>query len=851
MDLEALLAEPAKKRGKWFQDRADRKLTDKVRKAVQDAANLEDLHAALLPVIDLAASPDLAPKGAMILQPSEERRRSGSHYTPRALTEPIVRTTLQPILIRLRGGDGHAPRPEQILDLKVCDPAMGSGAFLVEACRQLGDALVESWHAHGEVPELPQDEDEVIFARRLIAQRCLYGVDRNPVAVDLAKVSLWLVTLAKDHALTFVDHALRHGDSMVGLSAQQIEAFHWNPDAPGFEEGFEAMQVREHVAKVSERRRQIRESDESVSDWELRDLWDEAQLELGKVRLFGDLVLAAFFDGAKEKEREAKRTRYASRIVSREVELYRDWLEDWRHADKPLVPFHWEIEFGEVFERGNPGFDAIVGNPPFSGKNTISRSNASGYLNWLKIMHLADGLEASVANADLVAHFFRRAFALLRGEGTLGFVATNTVYQGDSRRSGLSWITANGGIIYSALRRMTWPGRAAVVVCIVHLARASSWRGDRLLGGARVRHVSSFLIPVAINGEPRPLKANDGLAFKGCETGSLGFLFSAEDVRALEGFLRPDGTPLIKEYVGGSDLNAHAVTQSGRFIIDSDGLAESEVPAPAMALLRSSLLSNLRQRGKDVDRQWWHFRRPSNAMRRLLVSGKGALAIARVSSTFGITHLDATWLPNSDVILFDLPRYPGFSILQSRCHEIWCGTLSGTMKDDLRYAATDCFATFAFPENWKTNTVLAATGKDYYEFRAALMVDYNEGLTKIYNRFHDPDDCDARIVELRELHSAMDRAVLDTYDWNDVPTECEFLLDYEIDEEDWGNKKKPWRYRWPDEIRNEVLARLLQLNTHRAKEEDRSGAAAPNNEPRRKKAGKRKPADTETGDLFS
>ena len=171
------------KRSKWVQDRTDRKLTDKVLKAVKAAASLEDLHAALHTVVDLHATPDLVPKGAMALQPSEERRRSGSHYTPRALTEPIVRTTLEPILARLREADGRPLRPAQILDLKVCDPAMGSGAFLVEACRQLGDALVEAWHAHGEVPAVPPDEDEVIFARRLIAQRCLYGVDRNPVAV--------------------------------------------------------------------------------------------------------------------------------------------------------------------------------------------------------------------------------------------------------------------------------------------------------------------------------------------------------------------------------------------------------------------------------------------------------------------------------------------------------------------------------------------------------------------------------------------------------------------------------------------------------------------------------------------
>jgi hypothetical protein len=107
VNLEALLAEAADKREKFLQDHADRKLSDTIKKNVVAATTLEDLHAALLPVIDLAASPDLVSKGAMVLQPSEERRRSGSHYTPRSLTEPIVRTTLEPILARLRGEDGQ------------------------------------------------------------------------------------------------------------------------------------------------------------------------------------------------------------------------------------------------------------------------------------------------------------------------------------------------------------------------------------------------------------------------------------------------------------------------------------------------------------------------------------------------------------------------------------------------------------------------------------------------------------------------------------------------------------------------------------------------------------------------
>src|SRR5207253_11157110 len=157
-----------------------------------EAATVDDLHAALNPVIYRGATPDLVPRGAMVLQPSEERRRSGSHYTPRALTEPIVRTTLEPILARLRGPEGRPPRPEQMLDLKICDPAMGSGAFLVEACRQLGDHLLDAWRRTDSLPPIPPDEDELLHARRVVAQRCLHGVDKNDRAAGLAKLSLCL-----------------------------------------------------------------------------------------------------------------------------------------------------------------------------------------------------------------------------------------------------------------------------------------------------------------------------------------------------------------------------------------------------------------------------------------------------------------------------------------------------------------------------------------------------------------------------------------------------------------------------------------------------------------------------------
>src|SRR5690606_17690726 len=142
--------------------------------------------------------------------------------------------------------------------------------------------------------------------------------------------------------------------------------------------------------------------------------------------------------------------------------------------------------------------------------------------------------------------------------------------------------------------------------------------------------------------------------------------------------------------------------------------------------------------------------------------------------------------------------------LQARPHEIWARFFGSSMKDDLRYTPSDCYDTFPFPENWESHPALEAAGQAYYDFRAALMVRFSEGLTKIYNRFHDPDERDPNILKLRELHAAMDRALLDAYGWCDLVPTCEFLLDYEIDEDEWGNRRKPYRYRWPDDVQAEV-----------------------------------------------
>ncbi|MEN9935405.1 MAG: hypothetical protein RLZZ387_1984 [Chloroflexota bacterium] len=194
--------------------------------------------------------------------------------------------------------------------------------------------------------------------------------------------------------------------------------------------------------------------------------------------------------------------------------------------------------------------------------------------------------------------------------------------------------------------------------------------------------------------------------------------------------------------------------------------------------------------------------------------------------------------------MFPIASFSAFCIIQSRTHEFWARFFGSTIGDGFRYTPTDCFETFPFPEGWETHLALEAAGKEYYEFRAALMVRNDEGLTRTYNRFHDPHERDPEIERLRELHAAMDRAVLDAYGWRDIPTDCEFLLDYEIDEEEWGTKKKPYRYRWPDEVRDEVLARLLELNAKRAQEEKSAG------EVKTKGAGKRRKQPEGTQRMF-
>ena len=860
INLEALLAAKPADRAKWLKEQTDQTLTGQAADALKKAATLEELLAALEKKIAWHATPSIVPKGAMVLQPSDERRRSGSHYTPRLLTEPIVLTTLRRMLEQL----GPNPTPQQILELKVCDKAMGSGAFLVETDRQLGDELVKAWHFHNEVPKLPLDEDEILYARRLIAQRCLYGVDRNPMAVDLAKLSLWLATLAKDHPFTFLDHSLRAGDSLVGLSKKQIAAFHWDP-ADGtvkkHQNGFSfGDPIAESIKRATEYRQKILAARDEVPYEHLRQQLDKADEALDLARFVGDLVVAAFFSADKDKAREERLRELALRLVKylgpggkmEDRSPLADTVRQLRSGDRPVTPFHWEIEFPEVFTvdaKGKPtgGFDAFVGNPPFLGGLRISNMLGMDYFNFLTETYSGAG-----HLCDLVAYFFRRAFDLLRSGGTLGLVATNSIAQGDTRHGGLSFICQNGGTIIAAIRRLKWPGQAAVMVSVIHIRRGTT-TPPYLLDGKSVDHISAYLFAKGSDDDPARLASMNPLFSQGTNIRSPGFLIgdageattSAEMDAILES--HPQCRSRVVPYIGGEEINSSPTQAPKRRVIFlSDIRSESELNqwAPLSEIVRRKVKPERDALGDNPNnirlrREWWAYHADRRDFYEQIRQRGAVLVASQVSAHLAFAVQPPDRIFGNTLNLFLVPGYTGYAVMQCRVHEVWVRFFASSLEDRLRYTPSDCFETFPFPKNFEADAQMEVVGQEYFKFRSTLMVRNNEGLTTTYNHFHDPNETSPDILKFRKLHAEMDRAVLDAYGWHDLAqtATCEFLLDYEEEDEDGDEpshepspsgrgRKKPWRYRWPDEFRDEVLVRLLDLNEKRAEEEAVTGIAA-------------------------
>jgi hypothetical protein len=480
-------------------------------------------------------------------------------------------------------------------------------------------------------------------------------------------------------------------------------------------------------------------------------------------------------------------------------------------------------------------------------------------LDWLLVTH-----EESHGNADIVAQFYRRAFSLLRPAGTLGLIATNTVAQGDTRSTGLRWICTHGGEIYAARCRLRWPGLAAVVVSVIHIRRGTEV-GPRILDLREVPLITAFLCPAGGHEDPHHLTANAGKSFLGSKVYGQGFTFDDTDTKGVATRIaemdrlvatRPGCREVIFPYIGGEEVNTSRTQAHQRYVINFGERSEQECRRrwPELMAIVEAKVKPERMRladnsdGRRRKERWWQFGRLTPALEAALAGRDRVLVISSVGQYAALAFSPSRMVFSHALIVFPLDTHAAFCALQSRPHEIWARFFGSSMKDDLRYTPSDCFETFAFPENWENHPGLEAAGKTYYEFRAALMVRNDEGLTKTYNRFHDPDEQGEDIRQLRDLHAAMDHAVLAAYGWIDVPTDCKFLLDYEIDEDEWGDRKKPWRYRWPDDVQAEVLARLLELNAERARAEARSGAAVTGK--RGRKPGRRGAGSSDTAELL-
>ena len=705
VDLAELSALRPDERLRQLKERAQRgSLTDRQQRAIRAAAGLEGMITALDGIVDERGSPDkrVAPAGTPILQPTDERRRTGSHYTPRSLTEPIVLHALEPAFERL----GPHARPEDVLDLKVCDMAMGSGAFLVEACRALAARLVQAWTCWPETrPKLPADEDEDLHARRLVAQRCLYGVDKNPMATDLAKLSLWLATLARDHEFTFLDHALKSGDSLVGLTRAQISAVHWNISKPGLPL-FRNL-IRERFEAALKGRTEIRDAPDDVERALQEARYQQIERRLSDARLLGNAVVAAFFTADKPRAREAKRQEIESWLNKLPAAM---WIKvggvanALRQGEQLVQPFHWELEFPEVFGSQNSGFDVIIGNPPYLGVTGLENTTRAGYTDWLR-NHFA----GSGGKCDLIAFFFRRAYDLIRVDGVIGLLATNTIAQGDTRESGLLRILHSGGSIIRAQRRIKWPGEdASVVATALHIKRGG-YTGPVLLDALPVEFISSYLSSRIADVSPATLRANSITCSKGVVPYGAQFFLPASE-EALKASC-PVGATQIQwnEFVennsraaaGGNELNELLDLFEWRRLIELNRFSSEEelMQSDAYEIARR-ILFEPRQRLGDVSgaarlrRFWWRYQfSPLMALNRV-----DRMGIARLSTHFAWRLVPADIIPTEQIVCVAPGSMAVFASLQSRAHEAWTWFFGSSMKDDLRYTPSRCFETYPFQD---------------------------------------------------------------------------------------------------------------------------------------------------------
>ena len=834
----------------------------------------EELRDRALPFLSLLRTdswgyPLIYPQDAFIITTGSDRRETGTHYTPKSLTEQIVENTLEPVVyVGPSEGRGREQwqlkSPAELLDLKICDPAMGSGAFLVQVCRWLAERIADAWAAEESVGRyitiegvvvddlvdlegLPANpEDRLMTARRLVAERCLYGVDLNPLAVELAKLSIWLVTLAKGRPFGFLDHNLKCGDSLLGIHRlDQLTELSMMPSGKGQQRLF-GRNVKQAVREAIELRVCLREIPiRDIHDVEAMARLDaDARQKLKVLELIADAFIGeaiAVRGNATALERAiVPLTMQAGQAVEGDqgaitaIARLAMKIQAAGFAESKLSrrPFHWPLEFPEVFSRGAYGFNAIIGNPPFLGGQKISGVAGDLYREYL-VCYLADGIRGS---ADLVSYFFNRAFSLLAARSTAGLIAVKTIAEGDTRDVGLTNILSKGASIYSAVTSENWPGKANVVTSRV-IFYSGEWGGRCSLNGGYAKEISSSLSDRQ-HWEPIKLVKNKSLAFQGSVVLGMGFVLDSAE--AIEIIVRnPEYVDVLFPYLIGQEVNQSPSHQPGRWVIQFWDWPEDKARKFGELFVRvESLVKPERQllknnpSGQGYKKYWWlHGKNGKSWLHKV---GRGGLfhehpagwtgAEAKLNKVLvfatGATKYPCfTFVPNTSVFANTVgvvasESYALFSCLSSDIHAVWAWERGSKMKQDLRYTHGDIFETLPFPDRVleDDHEALSAIGRRYFEKREMCLLDSGKGLTKFYNDIHDQKVESDGVVAMRALQMELNETVLSAYGFDDLD------LKHGFHKVGYLPEGKNVRFTISETARVEIIYRLSELNRKRSEE---------------------------------
>ncbi len=870
---------------KWLKKITDRSIPA-IKKAMEEAPNIEtsqkikdlageNFYEQLLPYANLIDLNFIAFPGEHYVGLGATRRATGSHYTPQVLTEPIVRNTLAPLVYENPDTKSGLITPSEILDLKVADIAMGSGAFLVQAVRYLSERLVESWDnfeaqnpdvpitPYG-TPSKPQDEENILpiereerqlQAKRLIVDNCIYGVDVNSLAVDMAKLSLWLVTFSKDKPFTFLKHALKEGDSLLGVNLEQLQ--HWSL-TKSKEMAFSSEKVIKNLNRVIELRKELKKIVvNEVEDAEYKaKILQESELLLDLLKVAGDLVIAPVLESADSKRQKSLTASNRDTFIGYLDE--QNNIETLKKTAKSQLnhcrPFHWYFEFPEVFLRGKSGFDGIIGNPPFKGGQHITGLFGIPYREYL-VDVLAKGRKGS---SDLCAYFFLNSFDHLAENGNLGLLATNTIAQGDTREVGLEQIIQSGGDIYNAVPTMAWPGIAAVHVAKVHISKGK-YSFQKIIDKLKVDYISFFLDKSKILKKPFQLKANENKSFQGSIVLGQGFVLNPEEAKALIE-KNSKNIDVLFQYLNGEDINNRRDQSPSRWVINfhdwplnrnTDGMWTSASSAEKKKWLQNGVvprdypnpvaadypdcLAIIEDRvkpertRKDINEEfvlryplylkWWIYAEKRPKLYSVISGKERVLVIPETTKHYTFCFSNANFVFSHAVKIITFESYNVFALLKSNFHSIWAQKYCSTLETRLKYITSDAFETFPFPQSVES---LNEIGEAYYTHRQNVMQNFQEGLTQIYNRFNDPEEKEESIHSLRDLQIKMDAETSYVYGWTDLQLNHDFyVVSSTLNKE--GKRVDEIRFTISPEAKEEVLERMLELNHQRYEKEVKQG----------------------------